>query len=147
MSPVPAVPLSIADYRALAEFRYRLRCFLHFSERAAREAGLEPQQHQLLLALKGLPAGGRATVGLLAERLQLRHHSAVELIDRTERRGLVRRGRDPDDHRQVVVRLTPRSEQLLPRLARAHRLELRATGPALLRALATVAAATEGVHR
>ncbi len=74
--------ISMTDYYALAEIRYQIRRFLHFSEEAAREAGLVPQQHQLLLALKGLPAGRKATISELAERLQLRHHSTVELIDR-----------------------------------------------------------------
>jgi DNA-binding MarR family transcriptional regulator len=74
--------LSLADYQALAEFRYLLRRFLHFSEQEARAAGLEPQQHQMLLAIKGLPADKAASVGELAERLQLQHHSTVELINR-----------------------------------------------------------------
>ena len=124
--------LHVEDYRALAEFRHQLRRFLHFSEQAARTAGLEPQQHQLLLALRGLPGGCTATVGVLAERLQIRHHSAVELIDRTAARGLVRRGSRAGDRRQVVVRLTRRADQILSRLSVSHRAELRAMGPALL---------------
>jgi DNA-binding MarR family transcriptional regulator len=122
----------VSDYRALAEFRHQLRRFLHFSEQAARRAGLEPQQHQLMLAMRGLPPGTAATVGVLAERLQIRHHSAVELIDRTAARGLVRRGPRAGDRRQVVVRLTRGGEALLSRLSLAHRTELRTTGPALL---------------
>jgi len=127
--------LSRADYRALAEFRCQLRCFLRFSEQAARGAGLEPQQHQLLLALKGMPAGMPATIGALAERLQVRHHSAVELVDRMEVRGLVRRSHAGPDRRQVFVRLTPSAERMLPRLSLAHRAELRSVAPSLLRAL------------
>ncbi|HYX50470.1 MAG TPA: helix-turn-helix domain-containing protein, partial [Ktedonobacteraceae bacterium] len=78
----PDDEISITEYQTLAEFRYQLRRFLRFSEQAARAAGLEPQQHQLLLALKGLPEGRKATIGALAERLQLTHHSTVELVDR-----------------------------------------------------------------
>jgi len=123
------------EYRALAEFRYQLRCFLRFSEHAARDAGLEPQQHQLLLAVRGMPEGSTATIGQLAERLQLRHHSTVELVDRLESRGLVRREQHPTDARQVVVTLTRQGETLLPRLAQAHRTELRTVAPRLLAAL------------
>src|SRR5258708_35343582 len=83
--------LSIADYQVLAEIRHQIRRFLHFSEQAAREAGLVPQQHQLLLALKGLPAGKKATISELAERLQLRHHSVVELMYRLVERGPIAR--------------------------------------------------------
>ncbi|TMA82307.1 MAG: MarR family transcriptional regulator [Deltaproteobacteria bacterium] len=127
---LPSLPTS--DYRALAEFRHHLRRFLHFSEEAARAMGLEPQQHQLLLSLRGLPPDRAATVGVLAERLQIRPHSTVELIDRTEARGLVGRGPSGGDRRQVVVRLTRRGEAVLSRLSLAHRTELRAMGPALL---------------
>jgi DNA-binding MarR family transcriptional regulator len=123
------------EYRALAEFRYQLRCFLRFSEHAARDAGLEPQQHQLLLAVRGMPEGTTATIGQLAERLQLRHHSTVELVDRLESRGLVRREQHPADARQVVVVLTRQCENLLTRLVQAHRTELRTVAPRLLAAL------------
>jgi DNA-binding MarR family transcriptional regulator len=132
---VAAAKLTHADYQTLAEFRYQLRRFLGFSERACRAAGLEPQQHQLLLAIKGMPEDTRPNVGALAERLQLRHHSAVELIDRMEERRLVRRARDPDDGRQVLVQLTTRGETSLGRLAAAHRGALRSLAPALRAAL------------
>src|SRR6266571_9280941 len=99
--------IRIADYQALAEFRYQIRRFMRFSEQMARSAGLEPQQHQLLLAIKGLPEGRRAIIGELAERLQLQHHSVVELVDRLEERGFVQRNRDEGDQRRVLVRLTP----------------------------------------
>jgi DNA-binding MarR family transcriptional regulator len=128
------------DYEALAEFRYQIRRFLHFSERIAREAGLEPQQHQLLLAIKGLPEGVEPTVGEIAERLQLQQHSAAELIDRTEARGLVRRSRSDADRRQVFVELTPAGERLLRRLSLHHREELRSAGPALAAALSGILA-------
>jgi len=148
-SAMAASWLTAADYRALADFRYPLRRFLNFSEQAARAAGLEPQQHQLLLGVKGVADGQRTTIGALAERLQLRHHSVVELVDRTEARGLVQRLRGDDDRRQVLVRLTALGEALLSRLALVHRAELRLVGPALLRALRTldVQAATATVGR
>lgn len=124
-----------SQYQALAEVRYQIRRFLNFSEQAARSAGLEPQQHQLLLALKGLPAGKRPTIGDLAERLQIQHHSAVELVDRLERRRLVRRSRGDVDHRQVFVRITRRGETMLRRLSLPHLAELRSTAPGLVHAL------------
>jgi DNA-binding MarR family transcriptional regulator len=125
-------------YRALAEFRYQIRRFVHFSERIARGAGLEPQQHQLLLAIKGLPESHEPTIGELAERLQLQHHSAAELIDRTEARGLVHRARGDADRRQVFVELTPTGERLLRRLSLHHRDELQSAGPSLAAALASI---------
>jgi DNA-binding MarR family transcriptional regulator len=121
--------------RALAEFRYEIRRFLNFSERAARAAGLEPQQHQALLAIKGMPEGRNGTIGFLAERLQTRHHSAVELANRLETRGLLRRLRSKIDRRQVRVELTPRGEKILQRLSAANQSELRTLAPKLLRAL------------
>jgi DNA-binding MarR family transcriptional regulator len=132
--------ISLSDYQALADIRYHIRRFQHFSEHAARAAGLEPQQHQLLLALKGLPEGRKATVGELAERLRIRHHSMVELIDRLEERGLIQRLRDETDQRKVLIQLTPQGEQVLKQLALQHRNELKLEGPALLRALRTLIA-------
>ncbi|HKF36877.1 MAG TPA: MarR family transcriptional regulator [Ktedonobacteraceae bacterium] len=127
--------ISMVDYHALAEIRYQIRRFLHFSEQAAREAGLVPQQHQLLLALKGLPAGRKATISELAERIQIRHHSTVELIDRLVERGLIKRLRDEIDRRRVIIQLTPQGEQILRRLSLRHRHELQLAGPAFVRAL------------
>ncbi len=127
--------LSQAEYQALAELRYQLRRFLHFSEQKARAAGLEPQQHQLLLAVKGLPSNTMASVGELAERLQLHHHSTVELINRMVERGLLERQRDTNDQRRVLVRLTNYGDELLKNLSILHRLELRTTGPALVEML------------
>jgi DNA-binding MarR family transcriptional regulator len=132
---VPTRGITSAEYCALADVRYELRRFLRFSEEAARRTGLEPRQHQLLLAVRGMPRSAAATIGRLAERLQLRHHTTVELVDRMERGGLVRRVRAGRDRRQVVVRLTPRAERVLPRLSLAHRLELGAVAPRLVRAL------------
>jgi len=136
--------VSLSDYRALADFRYQLRRFLRFSTQAARAAGLEPQQHQLLLAIKGMPDGVEATVGTLAERLQTRHHSTVELVDRMERRGLVRRLRSAGDRRRVLVSLTARGETLLARLSAVNRAEVRSIGPRLLWALAAIITDVEG---
>ncbi|HYL68207.1 MAG TPA: MarR family winged helix-turn-helix transcriptional regulator [Candidatus Limnocylindria bacterium] len=124
-------------YRALADFRYEIRRFLNFSEQAARAAGVEPQQHQALLAIKGLPLNREATVGHLAERLQIRPHTAVELAIRLERKKLIRRSRNSADRRQVFLRLTPRGERLLQNLSESHRAELSSAGPKLLCALET----------
>ncbi|MDT8068465.1 MAG: MarR family transcriptional regulator [Terriglobia bacterium] len=123
------------DYHALSEFRYQIRRFLHFSEMAARAAGIEPKQHQLLLAMKGLPADLRPTVRNLAERMQLKHHSAVELIDRLERSGLVARHRAERDRREVLVQLLPKGERLLRALSLHHQNELRNSGPKLAQTL------------
>ena len=123
------------EYRALAEFRYRIRVFLNGSEQAARAAGLEPQQYLRLLAVRGLPLGREASIRELAERMQLRHHSVVELVDRLERRLLLRRERSRVDRRQVLVHLTPRGERIILRLAKQRLDELRTAAPALVRAL------------
>jgi DNA-binding MarR family transcriptional regulator len=123
------------DYRALADFRYEIRRFLNFSEQAARAAGIEPQQHQALLAIKGLPPGQVATVGALAERLQIQHHSAVELADRLESNGFICRSRNRKDRREVLLRLTRGGKIALQELSLPHRSELRSAGPTLLRAL------------
>lgn len=130
--------LTVTEYRALASFRHQLRRFLQFSENEARAAGLEPQQHQLMLAIKGLEPGAKPTVGELAARMLLKHHSVGELIDRLERHGAVIRVPDPDDARAVLVRLTEAGDQLLARLAEAHRNELESTGPELARSLRRV---------
>jgi DNA-binding MarR family transcriptional regulator len=124
------------DYRALADFRHEIRRFVRFSENAARGAGLEPQQHQLLLALKGLPPDKRPTISVLADRLQIQHHSAVELIDRLSKRGMVRRYRSRTDKRQVYVRLTESGEGVLRQLSLHHLDELKSAGPVLARVLA-----------
>ncbi len=126
------------DYQALAGFRYEIRRFLNFSENAARAAGVEPQQHQALLALEGLPPAMPATVGALAERLQIRHNSAVELSRRLEAKGLIVRTRSRSDAREVLLRVTPRGERLLARLSLSHRDELRTAGPRLIGALRSV---------
>lgn len=130
-----AKDLAEQDYAALGEFRYRIRLFLHFSEFAARQEGLEPQQHQLLLAIRALDRPNGPTIGELAEHLLIRHHSAVGLIDRMVERRLVERVRGPGDRRQVKVRLTASGAEKLRKLSEGHRDELRKSGPALVESL------------
>jgi len=124
-------PLTKQDFEALARFRSGIRRYLRFSEETVRRHGVTPQQYQLLLALKGFPGRDWAVVRELADRLQLRHHSVVELVDRAQREGLVERATDPDDARAVRVLLTDRGEQLLGRLSALHRDELRRMDDAL----------------
>jgi len=123
--------LSKADYEALAAFRHALRRFLDFSGEAAKTAGLTPQQHQALLAIKGFPGRDRVTIGELAEQLVQRHHSTVGLVDRLEALGLVQREADLEDRRRILVALTVRAEEVLAGLSAIHRDELRRLGPAL----------------
>jgi DNA-binding MarR family transcriptional regulator len=123
--------------RALAEFRYTLRRFLHFSEAAATSAGLTPQQHQLLLQIAGAPDGVPTSISYLAERLALRHNSTVELGTRCEAAGLVERTGDPANRRHVVLRLTPEGSRILRQLSEAHGRELHELGPELVAALGT----------
>lgn len=129
---------SAVDYRALAEFRYQIRKFLTFSQQAARAAGIDPQQHQLLLAIRGLPEQIKPSIRAMAERLQIRHHSAVELIDRSVAHGLVERRRDGVDRRQVTIHLTAKGEKLLAELSVHHRDELRTAGRELARVLRSI---------
>jgi DNA-binding MarR family transcriptional regulator len=127
-----------ARYRVLADFRYEIRKFLTFSENAARQAGLEPQQHQALLAIKGLPRHNVATISVLAERLQIVHHSAVELVNRLETRKLIRRSRSAPDRRAVVLNITPSGSKLLREVTLPHVAELKKEGKKLLQALNSV---------
>jgi DNA-binding MarR family transcriptional regulator len=129
-------PLSLAkgDFETLAEFRYLMRQFGAFSAGAARQAGLTAQQHQVLLAVKGFPGREHVTISELAERLNLRHHSVVGLVDRLMRRGLMARRPDEADRRKVRIALTPEAQELLLGLTLAHRDELRRLAP-LLQAL------------
>jgi DNA-binding MarR family transcriptional regulator len=127
----------------LAEFRHLIRRYLVHEEDAARSVGLEAQHYQGLLALRSLPEGAQATIRTLAERLHIRHHSAVELVDRMEKRGLLRRERSTEDRRRVFVYLTPHSERLLRRLARLRMTELGITGPTLVRDLEAVLHASQ----
>jgi DNA-binding MarR family transcriptional regulator len=127
--------VSKTEYEVLAGFRYALRQFLRFSEQAAHAVGLTPQQHQLLLAIKGFPGRERVTVGELAERLQIRHNSVVGLVDRLVAQGVVLREPAIGDRRQVYVMLTERGAATLERLTAAHREELCRIEPALRRLL------------
>ena len=123
--------LAPGDYQTLAEFRYLLRRFGAFSEDAARHSGLTAQQHQALLAIKGFPGGAEVTIGELAERLNLKHHSVVGLVARLMGRGLIHRHHDEADRRRVRVALTPKAETVLRGLTLAHRDELRRLAPLL----------------
>ena len=127
--------LTLADYQALAEFRFQIRRFLHFSEEAVKPAGLERGQYQLMLAIKGMPSGVRPRISDLANRMQIRHHSAVELVNRLERRGFVHRVRTQEDRREVLLALTPKGEKVLSELALHHHEQLRIAGPELVTAL------------
>lgn len=135
------------DYQALAEFRYQIRKFLNFSQQAAHEAGIDPQQHQLLLAVRGLPEGVKPSIRALAERLLIRHHSAVELVDRSVKHGLAERQRDAVDRRQVTIRLTAKGERLLNELSLHHRDELRTAGRDLAQVLNTIISGRNGGSR
>lgn len=134
--------VKFTDYQALAEFRYHIRRFLHFSEAAARQAGIEPRHHQLMLAVKGKPEGEQARIAYLAERLQIQHNSAVELVDRLVKKGLIRRTRGEQDRREVYVQLTSRGEHVLDELTLHTRAELRSAGPALVATLRRLTGAT-----
>ena len=146
-NPAVAKPVPGVDYQALAEFRYQIRKFLTFSQQAARAAGIDPQQHQLLLAVRGLPEGIKPSIRALAERLQIRHHSAVELIDRSVAHGLVQRQRDGIDRRQVTIHLTAKGEKLLGDLSVHHRDELRTAGRELARVLRSIITVSNGPSR
>ncbi|WP_244816203.1 MarR family winged helix-turn-helix transcriptional regulator [Caballeronia sp. Lep1P3] len=117
--------LAKPDFEQLSEFRYQMRRFERFSERAAQEEGITPLQYLLLLHIKGFPGRAWATIGELAERLQAQHHGVVALVTRCEALDLVRREPSAEDRRQVQVHLQPRGEQVLARLAALHRAELK----------------------
>lgn len=124
-----------SDYETLADFRFTLRQFLHFSEEAAHEAGLSPQQHQALLAIKGFSRRDVMTVGELAQKLQVKHHSAVGLVDRLVKEGMVGRETATDDRRKVIISLTQKGARVLERLSSVHKNELRRIGPTFRAAL------------
>jgi len=127
--------ISASEYRAMADLRYRLRLFLREGDAAARSAGLEPQQYLMLLAIRGLPDGNSAKIRSLADSLLIKHHSAVELVDRLEKRGLVRRSRGRQDRRQVLVSLLPKGQRVLERVVKQRIGEVRAGGNQLIRAI------------
>ena len=132
-SPRPAPPHELVshDYEILAEFRYLLMRFSAFSEQAAHEAGLAPRQHQALLAVKGYTRRAEMTIGDLAERLGIRHHSTVGLVDRLVNRGYLVRREDTRDRRRALLSLTAFGEEALAGLSAAHRQELRRVAPLL----------------
>jgi DNA-binding MarR family transcriptional regulator len=125
----------MAQLRTLAEFRYRLRMFLQFSENAAQKLGLQPQQHQLLLQIAGAPGGAATTVGFAAERLGLRHNTAVELSNRSAEAGLIRRKQGDEDRRRVLLELTSKGKRLLDSLSIDHARELEELAPQLIETL------------
>jgi DNA-binding MarR family transcriptional regulator len=133
-----APQLTAAEFQTLAAFRYQIRLFLRFSEDQARASGIEPQQHQLLLVIKSLPTDVKPTIGELASRMLIRHHSAVELVNRLVDQGAVKRVHGEPDHREVLVRLTKKGETLLHGLSVAHHRELQERGPELMKALKKV---------
>ena len=126
------------DYAALANFRFAIRGFFAFTERAARSVGLDPQQYQLMLVIKARDGGEGLTIGEAAERMLLRHHTMVELVDRAIRNGLVSRARDTADRRIVRLRLTADGETVLGELSAHHLGELQTVGPRLVDALSSV---------
>ena len=127
-----------SDYQAMAELRYRVRLFLREGDAAARSNGLEPQQYLLLLAIRGMPDGSTAKIQSLANSLLIRHHSAVELVDRLEKNGSVRRARGKADRREVFVSLLPKGQRVLERIVQQRISELRAGGRQLIRAIDAV---------
>ena len=140
--------LSLADYQALAEFRFQIRKFLHFSEQAVQGAGLERGQYQLMLAIKGIPTSLRPRIRDIANRMHIQHHSAVELINRLEGGGYVRRARTAEDRREVLLALTPKGEKVLEELAVHHHEELRSAAPGLVAALRRVMIGKKnGIHK
>src|SRR5437870_2804090 len=139
--------LTPRDYESLADLRHHIRRFLHFSEVAVRGVGLEPHQHQLMLALKGLPRGTRPRIGELAEQLQIRHHSTVELVNRLSTAGYVQREKGENDRREVLLTLTRKGERVLRELSLHHRAELRKAGPVLFGALQRVMRSIKNTNR
>lgn len=134
---------SFDTLQSLAEFRYQLRRFLHFSEQAATSAGLRPQQHQLLLQIAGAPKDTRPTIAYLAMRLDLRHNTAVELADRCVDAGLITRATHPTDHRVVILKLTEAGNKVLRTLSEDHLEELEERAPRLIAALQRVRKASK----
>jgi DNA-binding MarR family transcriptional regulator len=130
-----AARLDVRHLRRLAEFRYRLRLFLHASQTAAEEMGLRSQQYQLLQCVGGMPEGIAPTIADVAARMLLKHNSAVELVDRSVKQGLLRRSGDDADHRRILLRVTPQGERILASLSQFHTRELEQSGPELVRAL------------
>jgi DNA-binding MarR family transcriptional regulator len=133
---------TVSQYQALAQFRFLIQRYYNNTEKSARVVGLTSQHYRCMLQLRGLPAGEQPTIRNLAERMQIRHHSAVELVDRMEKRGLFRRVRSKKDRRTVLLSMTPRGERILSRMVRERIAELRVTGPDLVKSLSAVLAAS-----
>ncbi len=133
-----SAPLTKTDYELLAEFRYRLRRFLGFSEQEARKHGISPQQYQALLAIEGYPGRNRVTIGELAEQMCVTHHSMVGMVNRMEAQGLVQRETGVEDKRQVWITLKPKGLQILEQLYRVHRTALHYSGPQMAKLLRDV---------
>jgi DNA-binding MarR family transcriptional regulator len=133
-----AARLDVRHLRRLAEFRFRLRLFLHVSQTAAEEMGLRTQQYQLLQCVGGMPEGTAPTIANVAARMLLKHNSAVELVDRSVEQGLLRRSGDDADHRRILLRMTPRGARILASLSEFHTRELEQSGPELVRALGQI---------
>ena len=127
------MPLSRSEYEMLAAFRYSLRQFLSFSEKAAQGVGLTQQQYQALLVVRAHAGPGLITISDLAAQMLIKHHSAVGMVNRLEQQGMVRREPLADDGRKVGIRLTPTGQRVFDRLASSHRGELRRIGPDLVR--------------
>src|ERR1700744_1055679 len=140
MKTVKPDKVPIAQLRTLAEFRYRLRMFLQFSENAAQKFGLQPQQHQLLLQIAGAPEGTATTVGFAAERLGLRHNTAVELSNRSAEAGLIRRKQGDEDRRRGLLELTPKGKRIRDSLSPEHERELDELARQLIQTLAELKA-------
>lgn len=130
--------LTHEQYQELAEFRRQIRRFLHFSQTTVKGQGIEPQQHQLMLTVHGLPEGVKPTIREIATRMFIQHNSAVELVNRMEKAGVIVRQPGADDRREVWIRLTPAGRAILRRLALAHRMELERLGPELLTTLNSI---------
>jgi DNA-binding MarR family transcriptional regulator len=137
-SPTPALECNQHLHRTLAEFRHQLRKFLLASENAALQAGLHPQQHQLLLTVAGAAPGTSPSIAYAADLLGLKHNSVVELVDRCQSQGLLERTADPADRRRVCLRITPRGQTVMDRLSQVHLQELHSRGPYLVQALKKV---------
>jgi DNA-binding MarR family transcriptional regulator len=137
-APHRRTALTHEDFQRLAEFRFQLRRFLHFSSIAVEEVGLRPQQYQLLQCIAGMPGELEPTIANVAARMLLKHNSAVELVDRTIEQGLLKRVPDPLDNRRIFLRVTPQGERVLSSLVAYHLEELDQSGPELIRALRRV---------
>ncbi len=135
-----------AEYEVLAEFRYTLRWFMSFSEKAAKEMGITPQQHQALLAIKGFPGRDQITIGELSQRLQIKHHSTVGLVNRLEAEKLITRSPAENDRRKVFISLTRHGLAVLGRLSQIHREELQRLTPQLRQLLKRINKLSAGIE-